>query len=70
MNDILAVAFGVLLGVLASIPVALVIAASVNSSQYRRLRETWRVEILPPIEQQETGVIVWQAEGADVVERG
>ena len=56
MNDILAVLFGVALGVLASVPVAMVIAAS--TARPRANRPALDV---PAVEVPgETGVIVWQ----------
>ena len=62
MNDILAVLFGVLLGVLASVPVALVIAASTARPHPRRddlpALDVPYVVVTKP---RETGVTVWEA---------
>ena len=56
MNDILAVLFGVVLGVLASVPVAMVIAAS---TQPRARRANLPALDVPAVEvPRETGVIV------------
>ena len=55
MNDILAVLFGVALGVLASVPVAMVIAASTTHGPARS-RDGGPAVDVPG----ETGVIVWE----------
>ena len=58
MNDILAVLFGVALGVLASVPVAMVIAASTTPRP--RYDDLPALDV-PAVEVPgETGVIVWQ----------
>ena len=59
MNDILAVLFGVLLGVLASVPVALVIAVSTARPHPRR--DDLPALDVPYVVVSETGVTVWEA---------
>ena len=59
MNDILEVLFGVLLGTLASVPVALVIA--VSTARPRGRRDDLPALDVPAVEvPRETSVIVWQ----------
>ena len=61
MNDILAVLFGVAIGVLASIPVALVIAASTTHGPARSRRANLPALDVPAVEvPRETGVTVWE----------
>ena len=61
MNDILAVLFGVAIGVLASIPVALVIAASTTHGPARSRRANLPALDVPAVEiPRETAVIVWE----------
>ena len=60
MNDILAVLFGVVLGVLASVPVALVIAASTARPHPRR--DDLPALDVPYVVVSETGVTVWEAQ--------
>ena len=61
MNDILAVLFGVALGVLASVPVALVIAASTTQGPARLRRDDLPAQDVPAVEVPgETSVIVWE----------
>ena len=61
MTDILAVLFGVLLGTLASVPVALVIAASTTHGPARSRRANLPALDVPAVEvPRETGVIVWE----------
>ena len=63
MNDILAVLFGVALGTLATVPVALVIAVSTARPRARRddlpALDVPYVELPEP---RETGVTVWEAQ--------
>ena len=64
MNDILAVLFGVALGTLASVPVALVIAASTTHGPARSRRANLPAVDVPYVElpePRETGVTVWEA---------
>ena len=59
MTDILAVLFGVVLGVLASVPVALVIA--VSTARPRGRRDDLPALDVPAVEVPgETGVIIWE----------
>ena len=61
MNDILAVLFGVALGVLASVPVALVIAASTTHGPARSRRANLPALDVPAVEVPgETSMIVWE----------
>ena len=63
MTDILAVLFGVLLGTLASVPVALVIAASTTHGPARSRRANLPALDVPAVEvPRETGVTVWEAQ--------
>ena len=60
MNDILAVAIGVVLGVLASVPVALVIAASTTHGPARSRANLPALDV-PAVEVPgETSMIVWE----------
>lgn len=56
INDILAVGIGIVLGLLASIPIALVIAATTTPRLRRRVLDVPYAEIEP----QETSVIVFE----------
>ena len=61
MTDILAVLFGVVLGTLASVPVALVIAASTTHGPARSRRANLPALDVPAVEVPgETGVIIWE----------
>ena len=61
LNDVLAVLFGVLLGTLASVPVALVIAASTTHGPARSRRANLPALDVPAVEvPRETSVIVWE----------
>ena len=61
MNDILAVVIGVVLGVLASVPVAMVIAASTTHGPARSRRANLPALDVPAVEiPRETAVIVWE----------
>ena len=61
MNDILAVLFGVALGVLASVPVAMVIAVSTTHGPARSRRANLPALDVPAVEvPRETGVTVWE----------
>lgn len=62
MNDILDVAIGVVLGVLASVPMAMMIAASTTRPQRARRDERPALDVpfVELSEPRETNVIVWQ----------
>ena len=59
MNDILAVLFGVAIGVLASVPVAMVIA--VSTQPRARSRDDLPALDVPAVEVPQTSVTVWEA---------
>lgn len=65
MSDFLAVAIGVLLGVLVSIPISLVIVASTTQSQVRYLRELRRPDVT--IERPTREIVVFDAEFRQVL---
>ena len=64
MNDFLAVAIGVLLGVLASVPVAMVIAAS-TTPRPARFQDTHRTDVA--VEPPTTAVVVFRPDTMEVL---
>ena len=60
MSDFLAVALGIVLGVLASVPVAMVIAVSTTHGPARSRANLPALDVPAAEVPRETGVIVWE----------